>query len=268
MNRRLFCRSLSVCGSVILTGCSALPSFRRRLDSDSVFESHRFDGTDLLVTFRDSVDVTSASTINGRTSVVYERIDEPARTVRFQVIRPTALETDVGLQLHVRATVGEKTASKRIPCHVHGHIHNCEILSDGRVRFDLENQAIAPLLVRFISVYGDVPNPAVDPTSDSFEWSELPATPGVVGVESDRPVSPMRSDLVIEAGKVRTFETTYAPFAVPGGAGCESKERYGSIAVVHGNESTAAYDLQYRLGGMPTEVDGATVCPEASTIEQ
>ncbi|WP_247000337.1 hypothetical protein [Halosolutus gelatinilyticus] len=148
---------------------------------------------------------------------------------------------------------------------VHGYAQTVEPLPDGRARLEIENQAEAPLLVRFVAIYGDVPNPTIDPQGESFDRSSLGVDPGVVGVGANRPLSPSRTDLVIPPKKTRSFETTYAPFAFPDGADaddCAGDERRGKVAIVHGSSGSAAYDFTYRLDGEPTALEGrtATVC--------
>ncbi|WP_235920868.1 hypothetical protein [Natronorubrum halalkaliphilum] len=138
---------------------------------------------------------------------------------------------------------------------------------DSRARLDIENQTSVPLLVQFVAIYGDVPNPCVDPQGDSFDRSASDLGPGVVGAGSNRPLSPSRTDLVVPAAETRAFETTYAPFAFPDGAdadACTDDDRRGTVAIVHGSGGSAAYGFTYQLEGEPTsiEADGleATVC--------
>lgn len=154
---------------------------------------------------------------------------------------------------------------------VHPHVDAVEPLPDGRARLEIENQGDAPLLVRFVAVYGDVPNPTVDPQGHSFDRSSFDLDPGGVGVDENRPLSPSRTDLVVPPEGTRPFETTYAPFAFPDGAAtadCDGTERTGSVAVVRGSGGSAAYVFSFRVEDDPTTLeDGleAAVCPDATS---
>jgi len=173
----------------------------------------------------------------------------------------------------VRAETPDGWTSKWIPETVHATTRNVEVLRDGRARFEIENAGGASLLVRFVGIYRDVPNPTVDPQSESFDRSSFDIDPGVVGVGPNRRLSPSGTDLVVSPGETAPFETTYVPFAFPDGAGanaCDGDERTAQIAVVHTSGGSASYTFSYRLEGDPGALAGgpAEVCsdPETETI--
>lgn len=265
MNRRPFLRSLATGGSVLTAGCAgSFPFVADPPDESDVFADHRFEGTDLVVRFREAVDVRKAVLFNSATETTYETVERPPRTVRFPVVFPDRMETYVADSLHVKAETPDGWVRRWIPEIVHGHVDSVEVLPDGRARFEIENQADAPLLVRFVGIYGDVPNPTVDPQRDAVDRSSLGVGPGVVGVGRNRPLSPTRTDLVVSPGETAAFETLYAPFAFTDGAdpACDGGERTGEITVVHAAGVNASYTFTYRLDGEPTPVEGheAAVC--------
>lgn len=270
MNRRPFLRAL-VTGSTLLTaGCTeSLPFATEGPSEADVFDAHRFEETDLVVEFRDDVEVEKAVLYNSATDEEYETVERPGRAVRFPVVFPDRLETYVGRSLHVRVETPAGSTNRWIPEIVHGYVRNVELLDDGRARFEIQNQGEAPLLVRFVGVYRDVPNPTVDPQAESFDRSSFDLGPGVVGVGRNRTLSPARTDLVVSPGETVPFETTYAPFAFLGGtdaADCDGGERTAEIAVVHASGGSASYTFTYRLDGEPTHVEGhaAAVCRRES----
>ncbi len=210
MNRRPFLRALATAAVPLSAGCSSpLSGTSESLDSSTVFESHRFDGTELVVRFRDGVDVRRVALVNEATGTEYEAVERPAETVRFPVVFPDRLETYVGRSLHVTVETPDGTASLWVPERVHGFARSVETLPDGRARFEIENQGDAPLLVRFVAMYDGIPNPTLDPQRDSFDRDSLEFGPGVVGVGENRPLSPSRTDLVVPPGETDPFETTY-----------------------------------------------------------
>ncbi|MFC6836294.1 hypothetical protein [Halomarina ordinaria] len=263
MKRRALLRHLAVGGTLAAAGCLESVSLAAdRPEASDVFESYRFEESDLVVRFRDDVDVRSAALYDSSTDEEHETVDRPRGPVRFPVVFPDRPETYVSGTLHVRAETADGQVDRRIPGTVHGHVDGVEVRPDGRARFAVENQGDAPLLVRFVAIHGeDVPNPTVDPQADSFDRSSFDPGPGVVGVGRNRPLSPSRTDLVVPSGETAPFETTYAPFAFPGGteaAACEGAERTAEVAVVHASGGSAAYTLPFRLAGDPTRLDGRT----------
>ncbi|GAB3664279.1 hypothetical protein [Halopiger thermotolerans] len=266
MNRRPFLQTLAAGGALLTAGCAdSLPLTAAELDSDAVFATSRFDGGDLVVEFRDDVDVREVALFDPSRDDEYETIDDPDRSVRFRIVLPERLETRLSPSLRVRAETADGIATLRVGGQVHAFVPDVEPLPDGRARLAIENQGTAPLLVRFVAVYGDVPNPTVDPQADAFDRSSFDRGPGVVGVDGNQRLSPSRTDLVVPADATRTFETTYAPFAFPDGvdaADCSGDERTGKVAVVHGSGGSAAYDFTYWLEGEATALEGrdAAVC--------
>ncbi|WP_135851271.1 hypothetical protein [Halorussus salinus] len=266
MNRRPLLRALATGTALLTAGCTdSLPFVADPPTESAVFESHRFEGPHLVVEFRDDADVERAVLYNSATGEEYATVDRPPGEARFRVVFPDRMETYVGRSLHVRAETPDGRTTRWIPERVHGYVDGVDALPDGRARFAVANQGDAPLLVRFVGISGDVPNPAVDVQSDSFDRSSFDLGPGVVGVGPNRPLSPSRSDLVVSPGEVAPFETTYAPFAFPDGidaADCGGDERRGAIAVLHASGGSASYTFRYRLDGDPISVEGksAAVC--------
>jgi len=269
MNRRPFLHALATGGAVLTAGCvESLPFVTDPLAESDVFESHRFEGPELVVAFRDDADVERAVIYNSATDEEYATVERPPGRAGFRVVFPDRMETYVGQSLHVRAETSDGPTNRWIPEMVHGHVDGVEVLPDGRARFEIENQGDAPLLVRFVGISGDVPNPTLDVQSDSFDGATFDLGPGVVGVGPNRPLSPSRSDLVVSPSEEARFETTYAPFAFPDGtdaADCGGDERRGDIAILHASGLSALYSFQYRLDGDPVSVEGtsAAVCRDA-----
>lgn len=273
MNRRPFLHSLAVGGAVLSSGCvEALPFTTTRLESDEVFDGYRYEDHDLIVQLRDDVDITTVTLVDSSDDD-YDTVDHPIGSVRFPVVFPDRLETYLRNQpLRVRAETSAGDARLSVWEPVHGAVRNVTPLADGRARLEIENQGGAPLLVRFLGIYGDVPNPTVDLQADDVDRSALPETAGIVGVDENQPLSPSRTDLVIAPGETEPFETTYAPFAFPDdsdAAACDSDERRGTVAVAHGAGGTAAYGFSYRLGDESAELEGrdATVCGDSGSDE-
>lgn len=266
MNRRPLLQSLIAGGTLLTAGCvGSLPSTVDQPEASNVFESYQFDGTDLVVKFRDNADVQNTVLYNSSTDEEYETIKQPSGTIRFPVVFPDRLETYISNSLRVKAKTSDGWAHQWIPEIVHAHTKDVEVLRDGRARFEIENQGDAPLLVRFTGIYGDIPNPTVDPQSESFDRSSLNFGPGVIGIGQNRPLSPSRTDLVVSPGETEPFETTYAPFAFPDSADiedCDGEERTAKIAFVHGSGGIASYTFSFRLDGKPTSIEAqaAEVC--------
>ncbi|MBZ6496330.1 hypothetical protein [Natrinema longum] len=273
MNRRPFLQALATGGALLSAGCTeSLPLTGTRLETDDVFEEYWYEETDLLVQFRDDVDVEQAILVDSSTDEEFDRVEGPVGTARFPVLFPNRLETALSSYpgLRVRAETPDGTAHLSVWDVIHGVTRAVEPLPDGRARFTLENQGDAPLLARFVAIYGDVPNPTVDPQADSFDSSTFDPGPGVIGIEENRPLSPSRTDLVVPPGETKPFETTYAPFVFPDGvdaADCGDAERRGKIAVLHGSGGSATYGFTYTLDGEPAARDGQTaaVCETVET---
>ena len=265
MNRRPFLHALATGATILATGClGSLPFTTTPPQTADVFERYRFDGTDLVVDFREGATIERAVLFDADTDVEYETVERPRRTVRFPVVFPERSETRVSGRLHVKAETPDGWAEKWVFGQVHGFVTNVEKLPDGRARFDVENQGTAPLLVRFVGVYGDVPNPTVNVQSDSFDRSSFDLGPSVVGVGRNRALTPSRTDLVIPPGETKPFETTYAPFAFPErpDPDCDGGERTGTAALLHASGGSASYTFTYRRDGEPTAGAGesASVC--------
>lgn len=271
MNRRPFLQSLAAGSALLTAGCvSSLPITANQLETADVFEDYRFEGTELVVEFQNTADVQRVVLYNSSTDEEYEVIEHPPGLARFQVVFPDQMDTYIADSLHVRAKTSDGWAEEWIHETVHAHLEGIEVFQDGRARFDIMNQGQAPLLIRFVGVYGDVPNPTVNPQSDSFDRSSLNYGPSIVGIEENRPLTPSRTDLVVPSGETALFETTYAPFAFPNGADaedCGGQERTGQLAVVHASGGSASYSFSYRLSGDPTAVEGrsAEICNQTDS---
>src|SRR6056297_1621363 len=175
MKRRPFLHAIPVSGAGLLAGCTEqVLQTESSIESNEVFAGRWFDDTDLVVEFRDAVDVETVSLRNWRTDETYETIDQPGETARFRVVFPERLETYIGDAFQIDAKTSEGRADQHVRGFVHAYATAVEPLSDGRARVDLENQANAPLLVRFVGITGDVPNPTIDPLSDSVDQSSIP----------------------------------------------------------------------------------------------
>ena len=252
MRRR---RYLLGAGSLVTTavaGCltSVRLGGRNDVPAADVFAGYRYDRSELVVEFREDVDVERALLYDSAASVEHETIERPAAEVRFPVVFPNRLETYVRSRpsLRVRAETSVGTARQSVWEPVHGVARGVTPLPDGRARFDLENQGAAPLLVRFVGIYGDVPNPTVDVGADDVDLPSF--DPGVIGIGPNRPPTPTRTDLVVPGGESAPFETTYEPFGTPT-AGTDSSDetvRTGTIGILHASGSTTAYDFSYAAG--------------------
>jgi hypothetical protein len=268
MNRRPFLHALASGGALLSSGCvERLPFGSNPPKADAVFDDYRYEGAELVVEFSSDISIKQAVLYHSGTDEVFETIDHPRETARFRVVFPDRLETYVSKSLHVKAKTSGGWVNEWVWGPVHGAMHNVEVLQDGRARFDLENPGEAPLLVRFVAIYGDVPNPTVDPQSNSFDHSSFDLGPGVVGVGPNRPLSPSRTDLVVPPGETKPFETTYAPFAFPDtaeAADCSDTERSGTIALLRPSGGSYAYTFTYQLSGESAAVEGqaATVCTD------
>lgn len=266
MNRRPFLQALASGSTLLTAGCvESVVIGDDRLETSDVFEGYRYEGTELVVQFRDGVDVEKAVLLDSSTETEYDTVDHPPGSARFSVVFPDRLETYVSRSLRVEVKTPDGWARESVWEPVHGAARNVEALWNGRARFDVENQGEAPLLVRFVGIYGDVPNPTIDPQSDSFDHSSFDLGPGIVGSGQNRPLSPSRADLVVPGGEAAQFETTYAPFVFPDGGAendCGGDERTGTIAIVHASGGSAAYGFAFRLDGEPTAIEGraAEVC--------
>lgn len=261
MNRRKFVTAL-VPGSVLSSGCVDLAARARdnpgQLD---LIQEYKYEGRELAVRFRDGAEIEKVVLFNRTTDETYATIDHPPGSARFTVLFPDRLASYLSRSLYVKVKTADGWDRQWVWEPVHGTVKNAHIRSDGRASFDIENTGHAPLLVRFIGVYGDVPNSTVDLQSDSFNRTTFERGPGVVGIGRNRPLQSMRTDLVISPGETAPFETIYAPFALrKGGDGgyCNGRERTAQIGILHASGKIASYSLQYRADGDLVSVRGDT----------
>ncbi|ACV48237.1 hypothetical protein Hmuk_2124 [Halomicrobium mukohataei DSM 12286] len=217
-----------------------------------VFQSHRYEGRQLIVQFQERAEIEEAVLVDRALDRQYQRIARPADRAYFDVVFPDRLESSLSKNLYVKAKTAGGWVSEWVWEPVHGAAKNIEVGSDGSVAFDIHNTGAAPLLVRFVGIYGDVPNSTVDLQADSFEREALEFGPGVVGAGDNRPLDPSRGDLVVGPGETARFETVYRPFAFEDGApagSCDGTERTGDIGIVHASGTITSYTFSYRGSG-------------------
>ena len=276
MRRRRFFTGCGCLGTAVVAGCvtNAFPDGGDRIPASRVFDGFRYERAELVVEFQEDADVERAVLFDSVADVEYETVERPASSVRFSVVFPDRLETYISSRpaLRVKAETPDGVARLSVWEPVHGVARNLEPLSDGRARFNLENQGEAPLLVRFVGIYDDVPNPTVDPQADSFTAESFDLDPSVVGIGENRPLTPSRTDLIIPGGETSSFETTYAPFAFPNTAPtdtCDGAVRTGTIAIVHASGGSTAYSFRYRRDGELSSTNGpsASVCEDTTTTD-
>ena len=263
MRRRQYLSGVGSLGAASFAGCvsTVLPGNSDRLPASEVFAEYWYDRGELVVEFQEDADVERVELFDPAEDNAYEALERPASSVRFAVVFPDRLETYVSARpgLRLKAETPDGVARTSVWEPVHGVAREVEVLPDGRARFEIENQGEAPLLVRFVSFYGDVPNPTVNPQADSFELGSLYHSPGILGIEENRPLTPSRTDLVILGGETNAFETTYAPFALsedmPSNDG-DGGARTGMIGIVHASGGVNAYSFTYRIDGDLASIEG------------
>lgn len=253
MNRRRVLASLSTAVFGSVAGCTeSLPFGSDPPDATEVVNSYHYQGTELVVQLSEEFDIKQASIYNSSSDAEYASIEQPSSNCRFQVVFPDRLETYATKSLHLKLKTARGTVTEWIwKGPAHGRVSDVDVGPEGQAQFDITNQGERPLLVRFVAISGEVPNPTVDPQSESFDFSTLGFGPGVLGTGSNRPQSSNRLDLVISPGETAPFETTYAPFAVPADSNAEwdRSERTGEITIVQGSGGSTKYDFTYRLNG-------------------
>ncbi|SDD96100.1 hypothetical protein [Natrinema hispanicum] len=273
MDRRKFLQGL-VGGCTLLTsGCTTeLSSSNSTLEKSDVFKDYYYEGTKLFIVFRDDVDVQEAILFSRKDE--YETVKNPPTNTNFTVIHPNKLDTYLSRRppLRVKAKIENNWIEKSVWEPVHGATRNIEILQDGSIRFEVENLGNASLLMRFVGVYGDVPNPTIDPQSESFDTEASDLGPGIVGIEENRAEPSSRTDLVISPGETVPFETVFAPFEASN-VNCDGTERNATIAIVHASGGIATYTFSFRLDGSqiesgnnPDELTTHRVCSVSKTI--
>ncbi len=253
MKRRRILATLGTAAVGSLAGCAgSLPFGSDPPEAAAVVEGFRFEGTEVVVRFGEAFEIERATIYDSDSDTRYASVERPGRDCRFRVLFPERLETYATRSLHVEVETTDGTVTEWLwEGPAHGHVSTVHVGPEGQARFEVTNQGETPLLVRFVAITGDVPEPTVDPQGDSFDRSALGFGPGVVGTGPNRPRSPDRSDLVVSSGETAPFETTYAPFAVPedGGDEWRGTDRTGHVTVVHGSGGSARYDFTYRLDG-------------------
>lgn len=260
MKRRKF-TAIFTSGLSLTSGCIGLPLTVNNQNSSDVFQSYSYERTELVVRFQDEAEVKEAVLVNRTTDEQYQTISQPSNSVRFDVVFPDRLESYISKDLYVEAKTSDGWVSQWVWEPVHGVAQNIDVQSDGRASFDIHNTGIAPLLVRFVGIYGDVPNPTVDLQSDSFDRDSFELGPSIVGSGRSRPLNPPRTDLVVGPGETVPFETIYRPFAFVGGApegACDGTERSGEIGIFHSSGKIASYTFTYSASGGPVVVGDET----------
>ena len=253
MNRRRVLATLGTATFGSVAGCAeSLPFGDDPPDAESVVKNYQYEETELVVQLSEEFDIKQASIYDSSSDTQYASIDHPRSNCRFQVVFPDRLETYASKSLHLEVKTARGTVTEWIwKGPAHGQTSAVDVGPEGQARFDITNQGEKPLLVRFVAISGDVPNPTGDPQHVSFDLSALGFGPGVLGTGSNRPQSPNRSDLVISPGETAPFETTYAPFAVPEDSTTEwgGTDRTAEITIVQGSGGSTKYDFIYRLDG-------------------
>jgi hypothetical protein len=253
MNRRQVLATLGAAALGSVAGCAeSLPFGNDPPTATSVVKGYHYEETELVVQLSEGFDIKQASIYDSSNDTQYASIEQPPPNCRFRVVFPDRLETYATESLHLEVETAKGTVTEWIwKGPAHGYTSAVNVGPEGRAQFEIMNQGNTPLLVRFVAISGDVPNPTVDPQHESFDLSALGFGPGVLGTGSNRPQSPNRSDLVISPGEIVPFETTYAPFAVPEDSNAEwsGTDRTGEITIVEGSGSSAKYDFTYRLDG-------------------
>ncbi|MFC4405121.1 hypothetical protein [Haloarchaeobius iranensis] len=247
MERREALRSLAGAGVLAASGCLGIVGLGSEPPAaGDVFEADRYEGRDLVVELADDVPVQESTLYDSATGTEHETVDRPGKRVRFPVVFPDRLESYVDRGLSVKAKVSGGWVRRWVWRPVHGSVESLEVLADGRAKLDIESQAEAPLLVRYVGFTGAVATPTADAREGSFDATQLDAGPGVVGVDEDRPPSPRRSDLVVPGGETKTFETLYAPFAPDAARGERTSgggDRTVWVSLVHGSGGVTSYSF-------------------------
>lgn len=242
MNRRQYLSALAG-STVLLAGC--LDSFGDTdRNEDEVFAGYRYSEHDLIVEFHDDVEVETARLLGDR-STEKKRVERPIGTVRFPVVFPQRLDTHLPSRppIRVEAETEGGTARTSVWEPIHGAVRNLEPGPDGKAHFHIKNEGTAPLLVRFVSVHGDVSEPATDPTSDEFDLNSFRGGPGVVGTGENSVQYPERPDLVVPGGSELPFETTYRPFT--DNEESAGEERSGTVSLVQSSGAINSYGFSY-----------------------
>ncbi|ERG88331.1 MAG: hypothetical protein J07HX5_00475 [halophilic archaeon J07HX5] len=140
----------------------------------------------------------------------------------------------------------------------------CGNPTDGRASFEVHNLGTASLLIRFVGIYGDVPNPTVDIQSDSFDIDSFEQGPSVVGSGRRQESNSQREYLVVGPDEATRLETTYRPFVFSSDkseTACDGSEHTGEIGFVQSpgplksSRGTISYAFTYSLSGGPVRVD-------------
>jgi hypothetical protein len=251
MKRRQALATLSTAAVGATAGCAgSLPFGTDPPDAASVVEGYHYEGTELVVQLSQEFDIEQASIYDSTSETRYASIERPASECRFQVVFPARLETYATKSLHLDVKTASGTVTEWVwTGPAHGHVATVDVGPERQAQFEITNQGDTPLLVRFVAISGDVPNPTVDPQDESFDRSALGFGPGVLGTGSNRPQSPSRMDLFVPPGETAPFETTYTPFAVPeeSTTAWAGTDRTGEITIVQGSGTSTKYDFTYRL---------------------
>jgi hypothetical protein len=259
MKRRQALATLSTVAAGATAGCAgSLPFGNDPPDAASVIKGHHYEETELVVQLSQEFDIEEASIYDSTSDTRYASIERPSSECRFQVVFPDRLETYATKSLHLDVQTASGTVTEWVwTGPAHGHTTAVEVGPEGQAQFEITNQGDTPLLIRFVAISGDVPNPTVDPQDESFDRSALGFGPGVLGTGSNRPQSPDRLDLVISPGETAPFETTYTPFAVPEASPTEwdGTDRTGEITIVQASGASVKYDFTYNAWIQSTSVE-------------
>ncbi|WP_226480682.1 hypothetical protein [Natrinema amylolyticum] len=208
--------------------------------------------------FQDNVEIEKAALVNHATDEEYQQITRPEDSVRFNVVFPDRLESYISKDLYVEAKTADGWIKQWVWEPAHGAMQNIEMLSDGRASFEVHNTGTASLLIRFVGIYRDVPNPTVDIQSDSFDIDSFEQGPSVVGSGRRQESNSQREYLVVGPDETTQLETTYRPFVFSSDkseTACDGSEHTGEIGLVQSPGGTVSYTFTYSLSGDPVRVD-------------
>lgn len=241
----------------VLSGCETVNSTSPPASSE-VFKRHTYDGTKLVVEFQENVEIEKAVLVNHTIDEEYQQITQPGDSVRFDVVFPDRLESYISKGLDVKAKTADGWAKQWVWEPAHGAMRNVEMLPDGRASFEVHNVGVASLLIRFVGIYGDVPNPTVDIHSDSFDMDSFEQGPSVVGSGRRQESNSQREYLVVGPDETTQLETTYRPFAFSSDTSetaCDGSERTGEIGLAQFPKKNISYEFTYSLSGEPVRID-------------
>ncbi|WP_440770843.1 hypothetical protein [Natronorubrum sp. DTA28] len=258
MDRRLFLQGVASGCALVTAGCAQLLSTTNsRSEPEEVFKDYTYEGTELIVEFQNEVDIQKAVLFDREKE--YEIVENLSNIASFPIAFPDRLETHLSRRppLRVKAKVEDNWVEQSVWEPVHGAVRDISILSDGAAQFTIKNLGDASLLVQFVGMYGDVPNPTINPQRDAFDPEHPDIDPNVVGIRGNRAEPTSRTDLVVSPGESAPFETINAPFAISDDSNADKwdgSDQNAQIAIAHASGGTAAYTVSFRFDGEQFEI--------------